>query len=316
MRDKSLAVLRPDFRQQGKAMGFIDEWHTPMGPAEASFGFIAATEFIVPAAGRTLTEYLSPGQWQTTGVDLYGTAPNAAWIEQTPTGSYRAGNTYRDVWGSAALGVASATTRLGNVITPDILPDSASAPGHLDADYIAGGISGTITLRRGATVVGTGPIFNQPQFRILAGSARYTLTATQRRSVPWSTLGTRARATWIFRSGHVARDNPAVLPLWDVRISGAFNNLDRAPAGRPFRLTVAPDLPAGAPRARITSVAVRASFDNGRTWRRLVLRRAGPGRWATTVTPPRASAFVSLSASPTDAAGNSTRQTVIRAYQL
>jgi hypothetical protein len=69
-----------------------------------------------------------------------------------------------------------------------------------------------------------------------------------------------------------------------------------------------------APRARITSVAVRASFDDGRTWHRLVLRGAGSGRWTTMVTPPRGSAFVSLSASLTDAAGNSTQQTVIRAY--
>ena len=177
-------------------------------------------------------------------------------------------------------------------------------------------LSGTITLRRGATVLGTGSIISQPQFRVPAASARYTLSATARRSVPWSTLGTGAQATWTFRSGHVAGQNAAVLPLWDVRISGAFDSLDRAPAGRPFRLTVAPDVLAGAPRARITSIAVRASFNDGNTWHRLVLHADGPGRWTTTVTPPRGAAFVSLSASLTDAAGNSTQQTVIRAYQL
>jgi hypothetical protein len=79
---------------------------------------------------------------------------------------------------------------------------------------------------------------------------------------------------------------------------------------------VAPDVQPGAPRARITSIAVRASFDDGRTWHRLVLHRDGPGRWTTTVTPPRGAAFVSLSAGLTDAAGNNTQQTVIRAYQL
>ena len=128
-------------------------------------------------------------------------------------------------------------------------------------------------------------------------------------------LGTAAQATWTFRSGRVTESNPAVLPLWDVRISGAFDLLDRAPAGRPFRLTVAPDVYVGAPRARITSIAVRASFDDGRTWHRLVLHRDGAGRWTATVIPPRGAAFVSLSASLTDAAGNSTQQTVIRAYQ-
>jgi hypothetical protein len=178
------------------------------------------------------------------------------------------------------------------------------------------GLSGTITLRRGATVLGTGPVTNQPPFTVPAASARYTLSVTARRSVPWSTLGTAAQATWTFRSGHVAGASAVALPLWDIRISGAFDSLDRAPAGRPFRLTVAPDLPAGAPQARVTSIAVAASFDNGTTWQRLILHRAGCERWITTVSPPAGTAFVSLSASLTDAAGNSTRQTVIRAYQL
>jgi hypothetical protein len=43
---------------------------------------------------------------------------------------------------------------------------------------------------------------------------------------------------------------------------------------------------------------------------------AAVGAATTTVTPPRGAAFVSLSAALTDAAGNSTQQTVIRAYQL
>ena len=102
-------------------------------------------------------------------------------------------------------------------------------------------------------MIGTGSIISQPAFTVPAASAAYTLSAAQRRAVPWSTLGTTATATWTFRSGHVAGASPAVLPLWDVRISGGFDSLDRAPAGRPFRLTVAPDLPAGAPRARICS---------------------------------------------------------------
>jgi hypothetical protein len=137
--------------------------------------------------------------------------------------------------------------------------------------------------------------------------------APQEGVAPPDLAGSQART---FRSGSVTGPNAALLPLWDVRISDAFDSLDRAPAGRAFRLTVAPDMLAGAPRARITSIAVRASFDNGSTWHRLLLRRDGPGRWTTTVTPPRGAAFVSLSAALTDVAGNSTQQTVIRAYQL
>ncbi len=241
---------------------------------------------------------------------------DSAYWEDGPVTSYRAGHSYSDDWGSAAPGNASATTRLGNVILPDIRPDSGSAPRHLDAYSPFDDITGTLTLRRGDTVVGTGPILDQQPFTVPAGPARYTLTSSFQRDVPWSTLGTKADASWTFRSGHVAGDTAATLPLWDIRFRGAFDFLDQAPAGRPFPLTVAPDLQPGAPRAAITAIGARASFDDGKTWHPLTLRPGAPGTWTTTVTPPPGTAFVSLSANLTDSAGNSTRQTVIRAYQV
>jgi hypothetical protein len=218
----------------------------------------------------------------------------------------------------AALSSASITSRSGDVITPDIQPDSESSPGHIGnlTNGLISGLSGTITLRQGTTVIGTGPIANQPAFKVPAAAARYTLSTTSKLNVPWSTLGTSGQATWTFRSSHVSGARTAILPLWDVRISGAFNALDQAPAGQPFRLVIAPDLPPGSPAAKITAITVRASFDDGKTWHRLVLRPAGPGKWTTTITPPKGTAFVSLSDNLTDAAGNTARQTVIRAYQV
>lgn len=204
------------------------------------------------------------------------------------------------------------------MITPDIQPDSESAPGHIGnlMNGLIGGLSGTITLRQGKTVIGTGSIANQPTFKVPAAAARYTLSATGKLNVPWSTLGTSAQATWTFRSGHVSGTSMATLPLWDVRISGAFNALDQAPAGKSFLLVIAPDLAPGSPTAKITAITVQASFDDGKTWHRLALRPAGPGKWTTTITPPKGTAFVSLSDNLTDAAGNSAQQTVIRAYQV
>jgi hypothetical protein len=265
----------------------------------------------------TITEYLTPGQWQT--LDYFVDGENAEWAEQGPADAYQAGRTYTENWGSAALSTASATTRLGDVITPDILPGSMSAAGHLAADVDTGGLTGTITLHRGSTLVGTSSITSQQPWTVPAGGSRYNLSMSVRRSVAWSALGTSAQASWTFRSGRVSGSSPLTLPLWDVRISGAFDSLDRAPAGRPFALTIAPDLPAGAPRVRVTSITVRASFDNGSTWHRLVLRAdaaAGAGRWTATVTPPRGAGYVSLWSSLRDSAGNTAQQTVIRAYQL
>jgi subtilisin family serine protease len=319
--DSALAVYRPRFRQQGTPMTRIDDNNWLRGPLaatmNAAFG-VTGSEFFVPPSG-TITEFMTPGTWQATNLDLYGPLntlyPSIAWFATGPVSTYRAGHSYTDVWGSAALSSASVTTRSGDVITPGIQPDSESAPGHI-GNLVTGGVSGTITLRQGKTVIGTGPIDNQPTFTVPAATASYTLSATTRRNVPWSTLGTAAQATWTFRSGHVSGTSPATLPLWDARISGAFNALDQAPAGKPFRLVIAPDRATGSPMAKITAITVRASFDDGKTWHRLTLRPAGPGKWTTTITPPKGTAFVSLSDSLTDAAGNSAQQTVIRAYQV
>jgi hypothetical protein len=208
---------------------------------------------------------------------------------------------------------------LATVVSAEVLLDSASAAGHDNGAFDQPGLTGSITLRRGTKTIGTGRIFpirNQPAFTVPAATGRYTLSAVLHRHVAWSTLGTTARASWTFRSGHVSGQNFRQLPMWDVRIRGAFDSLDRALAGHAFALTIAPDLPAFAPTARIKTVTVRASFNDGKTWRRLKLRRHGKGHWATTVKPPRDSKFVSLSADLTDSAGNTTQQTVIRAYQL
>ena len=266
---------------------------------------------------------MTPGRWGPDAGYIGGKQPNGLFPEDREVGpdrTLRAGHTYRDTFGSAALGAASLSSRLGNVISADVLLDSASAAGHSNGAFApATGLTGSITLRRDTRKIGTGKIFpigNQPAFTVPRAAGRYTLSAVLHRHVSWSTLGTTARASWTFRSAHVAGHTPRLLPLWDIRIRGAFDSLDRAPAGHPVTLTIAPDLPAFAHAARIKSVMVRASFNDGTTWRRLSLRRLGKGHWTTTVTPPRGGKFVSLSARLTDSAGNTTQQTVIRAYQL
>jgi len=57
------------------------------------------------------------------------------------------------------------------------------------------------------------------------------------------------------------------------------------------------------------------SYDDGRTWKHVVV--LGPlGEKAVAVVPsPRGSGFVSLRASATDTAGNTVRETIVRAYR-
>lgn len=312
--DGELAVIHRTYRQQGVPGSNSEELDELTSTTGALLG-LADTLFFPPAGGK-ITELVSPGSWQTLS------EPSSSYEEDGPVTSYAAGQSYSDDWGSAALGNASATTRLGDVISPDIRPDAGSGPQHLYSVFSLDGQTGTLTLRRGNIVVGTESIFDQQPFNVPAGLASYTLSASYQRNVPWSTLGTEADASWTFGSGHVPGGTAAALPLWDIRFRGAFDFLDQAPAGRPFSLTVAPDLqgapnlPPGTSTAPITAIGARASFDDGKTWQPLTLNPSDPGTWTTTVTPPPGTTFVSLSANLTDAAGNRTQQTVIRAYQV
>jgi hypothetical protein len=58
---------------------------------------------------------------------------------------------------------------------------------------------------------------------------------------------------------------------------------------------------------------VQASYDDGATWQPAVVNPSGD-HWVAAVTHPRGPGHVSLRATATDDAGNSTDQTIIHAY--
>jgi hypothetical protein len=97
--DSALAVYRPELRQQGKRMTRIDQINIILGPLEtaisAAFGF-SGSEFSIPPSG-TITEFMTPGTWETIQEDLYGPlttqTPKIAWFEAGPAHVYRAGHT-------------------------------------------------------------------------------------------------------------------------------------------------------------------------------------------------------------------------------
>lgn len=140
----------------------------------------------------------------------------------------------------------------------------------------------------------------------------YTLTTQASRDVAWSTLATRVDATWTFTGGPFENyEGPALL---SVRVHGDFDQLDRAPA-RAFPLRVGVERTDGVP-PKGTTLDLRASFDEGRTWRTLTVTRTGAGFRAVVPKPPAGAAFVSLRASASDADGNRVEQTVVRAYGI
>ncbi|MFI6294593.1 S8 family serine peptidase [Nonomuraea sp. NPDC050790] len=143
-------------------------------------------------------------------------------------------------------------------------------------------------------------------------SARYVLKASATRTdwIPWSTLSTKTEASWTFRSS----EGDGVLPLMYARTTGPFDELNRARRGL-FPITV--DVlrqPWSTTTAKVTGVGVEYSADDGVTWKRAPVIKAG-GSWLAVVLNP-AGGFVSLRTTTADSVGDQHTATVIRAYSV
>lgn len=94
-----------------------------------------------------------------------------------------------------------------------------------------------------------------------------------------------------------------------TRVSGAFDNLGRAPAGTAFPLT----LDVSGTTGGVATATVRVSYDDGATWASVPVSNA-TGTWVATVTHPAnpASPFVPLRVVVTDQQGNSGGWTATR----
>ncbi|MFI6102512.1 S8 family serine peptidase [Lentzea sp. NPDC051213] len=143
--------------------------------------------------------------------------------------------------------------------------------------------------------------------------ARYVLDVEATRSPKWTPFGPKVSARFEFVSGRT--EGQVYLPVPTVRISGAFDELNRAPAGcRVFPVDVGVVPQAGSVgAAEVKRVTVQASTDDGATWRSVPVVGA-KARWTALVHHPAGAEFVSLKVKAVDAAGNSVEQTTMRAY--
>jgi hypothetical protein len=140
------------------------------------------------------------------------------------------------------------------------------------------------------------------------GAGRYTLSTVTDRPAPYSAFGTHASASWTFNSPGTTAERTA-LPLLVVRASGRTDGEGLAPSGRLFPLELKVDKQKGAVYGRVGVPRVEASYDDGKTWERVLV----VGNHAL-LCHPQGKAFVSLRMSVSDSLGNSATHTVLRAY--
>ncbi len=144
---------------------------------------------------------------------------------------------------------------------------------------------------------------------------RYAFHAVTTRE-PGTRFGLREEATWTFPYAFDVEKAP---PVVTMRVTGAFDLRNTAPAGKPFRLELTADdarifKTGGLPR--LTTVTLQLSYDDGATWSSAKVRSAGKNRWTANVTHPSKGGFVSVRVKAHDRSGTGVDQTVIRAYAL
>ncbi|MCS7475867.1 S8 family serine peptidase [Umezawaea endophytica] len=270
------------------------------------------------AAQQERKEYFTPGRWQLMW--------SSAWRGLlTDTRELTVGGQHRIAWNKAVASPSLRGLTQTYVSEPprpwawrkdDVfdlsLPmhgDAVGRPRKLDV-FPEMGMSGSISLYRGGTLVATVPEPDRATIPVPAQDDAYRLVVENHVASDRWPLSTTVSAEWTFRSSSAA--DAKALPLLTTRFDPAVDLRNRAPAGRLFSFPVHVERHDGAvPGVR---PAVEVSYDDGRTWEQAGVRAAGD-HWTATVRHP-GSGYASLRATATAADGTSVRQTVLRAYQV
>ncbi|MEU0187798.1 S8 family serine peptidase [Streptomyces sp. NPDC006207] len=147
-----------------------------------------------------------------------------------------------------------------------------------------------------------------------AGDAEYRLDLeTTRVSDDWR-FGAGTRTSWTFRSGAAA--DTTLLPLLQVDYAVPVDARNAVGSQRTHNLGLNVRMQDGMAAPRGVRLLVETSYDDGKTWTTARTAPKGSGFTATVQRPAKVhgDAYVTLRVTAKDAAGNSVRQTVDRAY--
>jgi subtilisin family serine protease len=308
--DRDLAKVEVSFaRADGQAVGARSVYPSI---APKTLGAFTDMLFDLPF---TRTEYYNTeagvqfwGQFRTysdEGVVGYNEAP----AQQ----SYRAGQTYREVWNKGVFGPSFPASTVDDTVGISRVGDDINIlmPLHTDGAGRAGfdPVTSKVILYRNGAKFAEADSHEFVTLAVPADEAQYRLEIQGERAKP-AELSTSVSTAWTFRSGHVGGTTPSPLPLWGVRFAPKLDKFNTAPASQvhPVAVTMTPQ--AGAKLGKPGKPTIEASFDDGATWVQVQVQ----GNNAL-VRHPAGQGFVSLRAKASDSAGNSMNQTVIRAYR-
>jgi hypothetical protein len=266
-------------------------------------------------------DYRTAGEW-TTSIQTSANPPSQQGDYLYEDRSYGAGRSYSDTFGSAVVG----PSRDFPEIEGNIFNFSPQAMFNDPNPRLFGGAraaANVVTLRLGRHLVRKQTWYSSCQscFQLTLHKAGwYQLSVNSRRLYSSRLLSPNESLTWRFHISPAAPGgNWVSFPVTETVYQPAGLNLDnQAPAGghTALRITVnrAGDEFSPAPRYRLRTVKVQMSVNGGATWRTLTLTRRN-GYWLATVPDP-ASGYVSLRSVVTDVHGDSSVQTIYRAFAI
>ncbi|WP_283136883.1 S8 family serine peptidase [Rhizohabitans arisaemae] len=309
-----LAKVTATYRSTNPAGGTVFVGTRAYAPGEPT-AFPQATALPLPG---TLTHYRVPGKDIVWGTTLFH---DTGQFTEDQNRTLRRRH-YTEVWNNAVFGPAPRTaTRTGDELRyRDTSLFADGTPGRTSTDSRT---TGTITLTEDGQTLGRTeyteclnwePYSCSLTARLPAAGGVYTLTSVARRDPGVGALSTKVETAWTFRSARTATAAP--LPLTTVRYTPlGLDTANRARRGTltpiPLRVERAP----GVPEARVTSIQVEASADDGVTWWPIPVLPTADG-WTAFVLNPAAGDFVTLRTAAADRAGTTVKQTITRAYAL
>ncbi|WP_079054318.1 S8 family peptidase [Streptomyces graminilatus] len=283
---------------------------TAVLPEDAGFG--VPVEQALPA---THTAYVTTGenvQWafdfaQFKGRDAQGLPIPEAFYSLGNLQKARPGGKYSRTFNTAVFGPRLlpdfGVFRDGQFIFGS-LPLFADGAGHAGSSDFT---SVKTSLYRNGQLVGTNddPLFGGGLFKVPAGDAGYKLTTSVKRSIKVAEASTRIDASWTFRSKKSA--DVAQLPVSSVRFNAPVGLDNKVTAEKKVTFPVVVE---GAARgSNLGSLSVYASYDYGRTWKKLTVTNG-----KVTVVNPKKGAAISFHAKISDKKGNKSTISIYDAY--
>ena len=281
-----------------------------VGPEGLGGGWVTP----VAAPGEVVDRLASDGvQWRGSFRVFDESNPSSAFDSLLYSGpkTYTPGKQYRETLNTAVFGpvlqpggyhLARAEDTL--YVDMALFGDNSGNRGYSAFD------TARTTLFREGVKVGETAFDAYGQFPVPAARSAYRLETEVTRSGV-SDVSTKVSAAWTFRSAHAGAEALEPLPLTLIRFQPKLDAANTAPAGRLLRVPLVVQQNPGADNGRVGRISVDASFDDGRTWRRVPVVGG-----AALVPGGPAGGFTSLRAKATDSRGNSVETTLIRAYKI